>query len=135
MFLLFYFMIYLFDFFGFSEFVRGGEGVGDEASAVFLQIQEDLFFVRVRLDSLELEKRLLVGQLRNCCRNDSFYIVLVQDRINLILGQVGVSLIGKFYYYIGFLFFLNFIQKMIQDIIFSYLIICDLKEIIKIRLS
>lgn len=36
MFVWFFFMIYLFDFFGFSEFVRGGEGVGDEVSAVFL---------------------------------------------------------------------------------------------------
>lgn len=98
----------MFDFFGFSEFVRGGEGVGDEASAVFIQIQEDLFFVRIRLDSLELEKQLLVGQLRNCCRNDSFYISLVQDRISLILGQVGVSLIEKFYYFIGFVFFLKY---------------------------
>lgn len=70
-----------------SESVRG-EGVGDEASAALLQIQEDLSSVRARLDSLELEKQSLAGQLRNCCRNDSFYTALVQDRINLILGQI-----------------------------------------------
>lgn len=85
----------MFDFFGFSESVRGGEGVGDEASAALIQIQEDLSSVRARLDSLELEKQSLAGQLRNCCRNDSFYTALVQDRINLILGQVGVPLTGK----------------------------------------
>lgn len=71
-----------------SESVRGGEGVGDEASEALLQIQEDLSSVRARLDSLELEKQSLAGQLRNCCRNDSFYTALVQDRINLILGQI-----------------------------------------------
>uniref|UniRef100_K1QS52 Unc-84-like protein A n=1 Tax=Magallana gigas TaxID=29159 RepID=K1QS52_MAGGI len=71
-----------------SESVRGGEGVGDEASVVLLQIQEDLSSVRARLDSLELEKQSLAGQLRNCCRNDSFYTALVQDRISLILGQI-----------------------------------------------
>lgn len=72
-----------------SESVRGGEGgVGDEASAALLQIQEDLSSVRARLDSLELEKQSLAGQLKNCCRNDSFYTTLVQDRVNLILGQL-----------------------------------------------
>lgn len=86
-------MIVLVDF---SESVRGGEGgVGDEASAALLQIQEDLSSVRARLDSLELEKQSLAGQLKNCCRNDSFYTTLVQDRINLILGQVGVPLTRK----------------------------------------
>lgn len=106
MFLLPFSMIYLFDFFGFSESVRG-EGVGDEASAAHLQIQEDLSSVRARLDSLELEKQSLAGQLRNCCRNDSFYTALVQDRINLILGQVGVPLTGKLHHSTGFVFFLK----------------------------
>lgn len=105
MFLLPFSMIYLFDFFGFSESVRGGEGVGDEASGGLLQIQEDLSSVRARLDSLELEKQSLAGQLRNCCRNDSFYTALVQDRISLILGQVGVPLTGKLYHSTGFVFF------------------------------
>lgn len=86
-------MIVLVDF---SESVRGGEGgVGDEASAALLQIQEDLSSVRARLDSLEVEKQSLAGQLKNCCRNDSFYTTLVQDRVNLILGQVGVPLTRK----------------------------------------
>uniref|UniRef100_A0A8W8LT56 SUN domain-containing protein n=1 Tax=Magallana gigas TaxID=29159 RepID=A0A8W8LT56_MAGGI len=71
-----------------SESVRGGEGVGDEAAATLVQIQEDLSSVRARLDSLELEKRSLAGQVKNCCRNDSFYTALVQDRISLILGQI-----------------------------------------------
>lgn len=106
MFLLPFSMIYLFDFFGFSESVRG-EGVGDEASAALLQIQEDLSSVRTRLDSLELEKQSLAGQLRNCCRNDSFYTALVQDRINLILGQVGVPLTGKLHHSTGCIFFLK----------------------------
>lgn len=106
MFLLPFSMIYLFDFFGFSESVRG-EGVGDEASAALLQIQEDLSSVRARLDGLELEKQSLAGQLRNCCRNDSFYTALVQDRINLILGQVGVPLTGKALSFYRICFFLK----------------------------
>ncbi|XP_062615368.1 uncharacterized protein LOC134277098 isoform X3 [Saccostrea cucullata] len=59
-----------------------------EASASLLQIQDDLSSVRARLDSLELEKAWLAGQLKNCCRNESFYTALVQDKVNLILGQI-----------------------------------------------
>lgn len=106
----------MFDFFGFSESVRG-EGVGDEASAALLQIQEDLSSVHARLDSLELEKQSLAGQLRNCCRNDSFYTALVQDRINLILGQVGVPLTGKLYHSTGFVFFRTVYPRFCLDIL------------------
>ncbi|XP_061192438.1 uncharacterized protein LOC133200688 [Saccostrea echinata] len=59
-----------------------------EASASLLQIQDDLSSVRARLESLELEKSWLAGQLKNCCRNESFYMALVQDKVNLILGQI-----------------------------------------------
>lgn len=83
----------------FSESVRSGEGgVSEEASAALLQIQEDLSSVQAHLDSLELEKQSLARQLKNCCRNDSFYTNLVQDHVNLILGQVGVLLTGKALY-------------------------------------
>lgn len=71
-----------------SESVRGNEGVSDEASATLLQIQDDLSSVRARLENLELEKQSLAGQLKNCCRNDSFYMALIQDHVNLILGQI-----------------------------------------------
>nr|XP_022315517.1 SUN domain-containing protein 2-like isoform X2 [Crassostrea virginica]XP_022315519.1 SUN domain-containing protein 2-like isoform X2 [Crassostrea virginica]XP_022315520.1 SUN domain-containing protein 2-like isoform X2 [Crassostrea virginica] len=62
--------------------------VQTNVSASLLQIQDELSAVRARLENLELEKMSLAGQLKNCCRNDSFYANLVQDQVNLALGQV-----------------------------------------------
>ena len=71
----------------FSETPQDGT-VQTDVSASLLQIQDELSAVRARLENLELEKMSLAGQLKNCCRNDSFYANLVQDQVNLALGQV-----------------------------------------------
>ncbi|XP_048760870.2 SUN domain-containing protein 2-like isoform X2 [Ostrea edulis] len=71
-----------------SQSVLDSDTLTVEASARLLQIQGNLSSIQARLDSLELEKQWLAAQLKNCCRNESFYMTLVQDKVNLILGQI-----------------------------------------------
>ncbi|KAK3089609.1 hypothetical protein FSP39_004976 [Pinctada imbricata] len=70
--------------------VQGRES-SDKSTVVIGNLQEDLSLLRSQLQNVELSQHALDLQLKNCCKNESFYVALIQDKVNRILGQLMAS--------------------------------------------
>lgn len=53
------------------------------------KLKNEISDLRSALGTVELSQEMLQIQMKNCCKNDSFYAMTIQTHVNRVLQQVG----------------------------------------------
>ena len=74
-----------------SMYIIFSEGSTESSAAVLniQKLQQEISDLKSALTNVELSQEALQLQMKNCCKNDSFYAMTIQTHVNRILQQVS----------------------------------------------